>query len=150
MAAGDEESGVTGGTSSSCGCRHRFRRGATQVLISETVCKTGNPMFKRFTTVTHSNVWTRRRGAPSARRFIGASVIGVMRQGGWSPRSPMPPPWSPLRMEEALASPRTPRRRPWYIEISRHRSRGPRTLGRVSLPEALLKKLVALLMMINS
>lgn len=42
-------------------------------------------MFKRFTPVTHSNIWTRPCGARSAARFIGTSVIGVMRQG---PRSP--------------------------------------------------------------
>lgn len=38
-------------------------------------------MFKRFTPVTHSNIWTRPRGPRSAARFIGTSVIGVMRQG---------------------------------------------------------------------
>lgn len=69
------------------------------MLISKTVCKTGNPMFKRFTTVTHDNVWTRplcARSSPPRRereqRFMGASVIGVMRhvEAPDSPDAPCP------------------------------------------------------------
>lgn len=60
-------------------------------------------MFKRFTPVTHSNIWTRPRGAPSATRFIGTSVIGVMRQGPASPRfSVLPSP--PFRTSSSFHS----------------------------------------------
>lgn len=103
-------------------------------------------MFKRFTPVTHSNIWTRPRGAPSATRFIGTSVIGVMRQGPvpFVPRAPRSIAvrllFPAFRREDRgeRRSPRPPlrvgappRRRaaPWHLlydlEVSKCRSSGP-------------------------
>lgn len=63
-----------------------FRRNSTRVLISKTVCKTGNLMFKRFTIIIHSNIWTLDRVELRAvKRFIGASVIEVMSRGPGPP-----------------------------------------------------------------
>lgn len=98
-------------------CRRRFRRGATQVLISETVCKTGNPMFKRFTTVTHSNVWTRPRRSSEREEIYRCECHWSHASRGLVPRCPVVPSlslsgargWTKKSLWLTVA---TPRRRP--------------------------------------